>query len=180
VHDSSLLNRVTAANQRILLAVAFAVAVETCAEPVEFSMDVAVTMQTRDARPPSKLLGFLGSSRVLRKTSTVFSVRLTPPLTRSAKELWRLDTAEKYVRGEEALGSWKPRGLSVVEDYNRLIRTEQRAADVQAIRAVLSVHPPRPVPPESAAWDKDAVLSKAVDLWKKKFGHSGEVRASSS
>jgi hypothetical protein len=107
----------------------------------------------------------------------VFSVRLTPPLTRSAKELWRLDTAEKYVRGEEALGSWKPRGLSVVEDYNRLIRTERRAADVQAVRAVLAVHPPKPLAPENEAWDKDAVLSRAVDLWKKKFGHAGEVGA---
>jgi kinesin family protein 1 len=175
VHDSSLLNRVTAANQRILLAVSFAVAVETCAEPIEFYMDVAVTMQTRDARPPSKFMNFLGSSRVLKKTSTVFSVKLTPPLTRSAKELWRLDTAEKYVRGEETLGSWKPRGLTVVEDYNRLIRTEQRAADVQAIRAVLAVHPPKTKSADAETWDKDAVLSNAVDLWKKKFGHDGQV-----
>jgi kinesin family protein 1 len=112
----------------------------------------------------------------LRKMSTVFSVRLTPPLTRSARELWRLDTAEKYVRGEETLGSWKPRGLTVVEDYNRLIRTEQRAADVQAIRSVLAVHPPKSVSAESVTWDADSLLTKSVDLWKRKFGHSGEVR----
>jgi hypothetical protein len=152
VHDSALLNRVTAANQRVLLGLAFAVAIDTCAEPVEFAMDVAVTMQTRDARPPSKLLGFLGGGCVLRKTSTVFSVRLTPPLMRLSQELWRLDTAEKCVRGEEALGSWKPRGLSVVEDYNRLIRTERRAVDVQAVHAVLAVHPPKPLAPENKAW----------------------------
>jgi kinesin family protein 1 len=182
VHDSSLLNRVTAANQRILLNVSWSVAVETCAEPVEFGMDVAVTMQTRDARPPSKFMNFLASSRVLRRTSNVFSVRLTPPLTRSAKDLWRLDTAEKYVRGEETLGSWKPRGLSVVEDYNRLVRTEQRAADVQAIRAVLASHPPKPVSVDSTLWGAeggtDNILTKALELWQKRFGVQGEVNYS--
>jgi kinesin family protein 1 len=175
VHDSTLLNRVTAANQRILLQATWAVAVETCAEPIEFSMDVAVTMQTRDARPPSKFMSFLGSTRILRKTSVVFSVRLTPPLTRSAKDLWRLDTAEKYVRGEEALGSWKPRGLSVVEDYNRLVRTERRAADVQAVRAVLMAHSPRQTSVESTMWASDQLLHKSLELWQKRFGHHGEV-----
>jgi kinesin family member 1 len=176
VHDSPLLNRVTAANQRILLQATWSVAVETCSEPVEFSMDVAVTMQTRDARPPSRFLSFLGSTRVLTKTSNVFNVRLTPPLTRSAKDLWRLDTAEKYVRGEEALGSWKPRGISVVEDYSRLILTEERAADVQAIRAILNALPPRPQQVERDVWGSEDLLRRSVDLWKKRFGHPGSVR----
>lgn len=176
VHDSSLLNRVTAANQRILLQASWSVAVETCSEPIDFSMDIAFTMQTRDARPPSKFLNFLGSTKILKKTSAVFSIRLTPPLTRSPRDLWRLDTAEKYVRGEETLGSWKPRGLSVVEDYNRLVKTERRAADVQAVRAVLAANPPRHASTESTMWGADHLLNKALDLWQKRFGHQGEVR----
>jgi len=176
VHDSVLLNRVTASNQRILLQLNWAVAVETCSDPVQFSQDVAITMQTRDAGPPSKLLTFLGSNKVLSKTSTLFSVRLSPPLTRSPKDLWRLDTSEKYVRGEESLGVWKPRGISVVEDYSRLVSTERRAADVQAIRVILSTSPPRPLPPDSIAWRADDLLKHTLDLWQKRFGHRGEVR----
>lgn len=175
VHDSLLLNRVTAANQRILLQVVWFVAVDICSEPVQFSMDMAITMQTRDARPPTRFMNFFGSTRILSKTSTVFNVRLSPPLTRSPKDLWRLDTAEKYVRGEESLGVWKPRGISVVEDYSRLVATERRAADVQAVRVILANTITRPVQADSMLWGSEALLQKSLDLWQKQFGHRGEV-----
>jgi kinesin family member 1 len=172
VHDSPLLNRVTAANQRILLQLHWYVTADTCLDPIHFQMDLAVTMAARDARPPSKLMSLLGSSKILSKTSTVFSVRLTPPLTRSPKDLWRLDTSEKYVRGEEVLGTFKPRGISVVEDYSRLVSTEQRAADVQAIKVVLAAAPP---PPPSDWLDSDEILRKSLGLWQKQFGHQGKA-----
>lgn len=175
VHDSALLNRVTAANQRILLQVSWFVVVEICSEPVQFSMDMAITMQTRDARPPTRFMSFFGSNKILSKTSTVFNVRLSPPLTRSPKDLWRLDTSEKYVRGEESLGVWKPRGLSVVEDYSRLVATERRAADVQAVRVILLNFPPRPSQVDSMVWGSETLLQKSLDLWQKRFGHRGEV-----
>ena len=176
VHDSILLNRATGVNQKVMLQLSWSVAVETCAEPVQFSTDIPITIQTRDARPPSKLMSFLGSTKILSKTSTVFHVRLTPPLTRSAKDLWRLDTAEKYVRGEEALGSWRPRGITVVEDYSRLVTMERRAADVQATRVVLGSMPPKPqTQANSTVWGGEEILKKSVGLWRKKFGHRGEV-----
>lgn len=175
VHDSILLNRVTASGQRVLLQLSFSVSVETCADPVQFMMDTAVSIQTRGARPPSRLLTFLGSTKVLPKTSTVFTVRLSPPMTRSPKDLWRLDTAEKYVRGEESLGAWKPRGISVVEDYSRLVTMERRAADVQAVRVILASSPARQTQADAAVWGSEELLKKAVNLWQKKFGHRGEI-----
>lgn len=175
IHDSVLLNRVTAANQRILLHLSFSVAVESCADPVQFIMDTAITMRTRDASPPSKLLKFLGSTKILMKTSNLFSVRLSPPLTRSPKDLWRVDTSEKYVRGEEVLGRWKPRGISVVEDYERLISTEHKAADVQAIRIILANHSPRPLAVDALAWRADAILAKSLALWQKQSGYHSKV-----
>ena len=179
VHNSILLNRVTGSGQRVLLQVSWSVAVETCSDPVQFSMDTAVTIQSRDARPPSRLSSLFGSTKILPKTSTMFSVRLTPPLTRSPKDLWRLDTAEKYVRGEEALGIWRPRGVSVVEDYSRLVTMERRAADVQAIRVILASSPASKVKQQDAeVWASEAsegLLRKALELWQKRFGHRGEV-----
>ncbi|KAG5732272.1 Kinesin-like protein [Termitomyces sp. T112] len=175
IHDSVLLNRVTAANQRVLLHFSFAVVVETCAEPVYFSMDAAITMRTRDASPPSKLLNFFGSTKILTKTSNLFSVRLSPPLTRSPKDLWRVDTSEKYVRGEEVLGGWRPRGISVVEDYGRLISTERRAADVQAIRVLLANYEPRPLAVDALTWRADSILAKSLTLWQKQFGHRAKI-----
>ena len=183
VHNSILLNRVTSSGQRVLLQVSWSVAIETCAEPVNFNMDTAITIQARDARPPSRLTSLFGSTKVLPKTSTLFSVRLTPPLTRSPKDLWRLDTAEKYVRGEETLGIWRPRGVSVVEDYSRLVTLERRAADVQAIRVILATSPSSKVEQQDAdVWASDAsegLVRKALTLWQKRFGHRGEVGSSS-
>lgn len=183
VHNSILLNRVTGSGQRVLLQVSWSVAIETCAEPVHFNMDTAVTIQARDARPPSRLTSLFGSTKVLPKTSTLFSVRLTPPLTRSPKDLWRLDTAEKYVRGEETLGIWRPRGVSVVEDYSRLVTMERRAADVQAVRVILATSPSSKVQQQDAdVWASDAsegLVRKALALWQKRFGHRGEVGSGS-
>jgi kinesin family member 1 len=181
IHNSVLLNRVTPPNQRVLLQVSWTIAVESCADPVQFSMDMAVTMQTRDARPPSRLLALLSSTRILSKTSNVFRVRLSPPLTRSPKDLWRLDTSEKYVRGEEILGSWRPRGIAVVEDHTKLVLMEHRAADVQAVRVILANTPVAAQPPQAdaAIWGAEKLLQKSLELWQKRFGYRGQVRSSS-
>ncbi len=180
IHDSVLLNRVTPPNQRVLLQVSWTIAVESCVDPVQFSMDMAVTMQTRDARPPSRLVALLSSTRILSKTSNVFRVRLSPPLTRSPKDLWRLDTSEKYVRGEEILGGWRPRGITVVEDHTKLIAMERRAADVQAVRVILSNSPVATRPPQAdaAVWGSEKLLQKSLALWQKRFGHCGQVWSS--
>ncbi|CAG7848173.1 Kinesin-like protein unc-104 AltName: Full=Protein immaculate connections; Short=DUnc104 [Serendipita indica DSM 11827] len=172
VHESSLLNRVTANGQRILLQIQWSVDIDTCVDPVLFSMDMAVTMQARDAGTPSRFVSMFSSTKRLSKSSSVFRVKLTPPLTRSAKDLWRLDTSEKYVRGEDSLGTWKPRGISVVEDYERLIATEKRSADVQAIKVILAASPPAPY---SGSKDAAALLKESLELWQKKFGHEGRI-----
>ena len=181
IHNSVLLNRVTPPNQRVLLQISWTIAVESCADPVQFSMDLAVTMQTRDARPPSRLVALLSSTRILSKTSNVFRVRLSPPLTRSPKDLWRLDTSEKYVRGEEILGGWRPRGIAVVEDHTKLVAMERRAADVQAVRVILANTPVAAQPPQAdaAVWGSEKLLQKSLELWQKRFGHRGQVRRSS-
>ncbi|KAF8264294.1 kinesin-like protein [Lactarius quietus] len=177
IHNSVLLNRVTPTNQRVLLQVSWSVAVESCVDPVQFSMDMAVTMQTRDARPPSRLLALLSSTRILSKTSNVFMVRLSPPLTRSPKDLWRLDTSEKYVRGEEVLRTWRPRGITVVEDHAKLVGMERRAADVQAVRVILANSTVASQPPQAdaAVWGSNHLVQKSLELWKKQFGHRGEI-----
>lgn len=180
IHNSPLLNRVTPTNQRVLLQVSWTIAVESCVDPVQFSMDMAITIQTRDARPPSRLVALLSSTRILSKISNIFHVRLSPPLTRSPRELWRLDTSEKYVRGEEILGGWRPRGISVVEDHTKLVAMERRAADVQAVRVILTNSPMAAQPPQAdaAVWGSEKLLQKSLDLWQKKFGHRGQVRSS--
>jgi kinesin family protein 1 len=176
VHDSYILNRVTAGNHRVLLQVSWAADVDTCQDPATFSMDVAVTIEARDAKPPSKLLTLLSSVKHLNKTSTVFSVRLTPPITRSIKDLWRMDTSEKYVRGEEALGRWKARGISVVTDYLSLDSSQRRAADLNAIKTVLSAITMGSPNPSRSVRDPEALMRKALTAWPKGPHQSAHVR----
>ncbi|KAG8935241.1 kinesin-like protein Klp8 [Tulasnella sp. 418] len=175
VHDSILLNRVTPSGQRVLLQLGWYVDVETCADPVLFSMDIAVSIMGRDARPPSNFLTFMSSNKVLSKTSAFFSVKLVPPLTRSAKELWRLDTSEKYVKGEDVLGTWKARGVSVVEDFMKLETQERKCADVQAIRAIMSSSTYAIKDKARTEEEQEAILRKSLELWQRKMGHVGKV-----
>ncbi|KAI7822258.1 hypothetical protein BX661DRAFT_187577 [Kickxella alabastrina] len=50
----------------------------------------------------------------------VFSVTLSPTETvRGKGNLWRLNTAKKYVRGEETLLPWQPRSVRFVDEYHR-------------------------------------------------------------
>lgn len=173
-HESLLLNRVTPNGQRVLLQVSWLVDIDTCIDPVAFSMDMAVSMQARDAGSPSRFASFFSSAKKLAKSSSIFRIKMTPPLTRSAKDLWRLDTSEKYVRGEESLNGWKPRGITVVEDYERLVTTEKRSADVQATKVILAAAPPQRY---AGGKGQEELLKETLTLWQRKFGHRGQVRS---
>ncbi len=124
----------------------FELGIERCATPVAFEMDLAVSINARDAKPPGRLMSLIESAtsgaRTLTKTTAVFAVKLVPPMTKKAEDLWRLDTAKKYVRGQEALKGWKARGVSLVKDYEGVRRREGRRVEVEGVRAMLKAHPP--------------------------------------
>jgi len=177
VHDSYLLNRVTTASQRVLLQMQWAVDIDNCQDPVMFSMDIAVSVQGRHAHPSGRLMNMLSSNKLLSKSSTVFTLQLNPPFTRSTKDLWRMDTSEKYVRGEETLGRWKVRGLSVVQDFLRLNAAQRLAADVSAVKAVLSAVSPRSNANRHCEGTRDTntLALKVIDAWPKGRQRCGHV-----
>lgn len=87
-HDSTFLNRPTAANQRVLIRVTFMVQVASCEEPAVFAMDAAFKIQGRGASGPGLLsVGLFGSARLLNSAGAVFSLKLSSPPTRSARDL---------------------------------------------------------------------------------------------
>lgn len=175
VHDSTFLNKNTSPNHRALLRLVFEVEADNCFSPVNFNMDIAVTVQSRDARPPSSLFSMLlKSSRVSSRITSLFNVRLTPFMTKKPTDIWRLNTAETFVRGEELLGTWKPRGLSLVRDYDKLVKDRRKLADVEAAKAVLQAFElTLPSPIEGV--DKNEIISQSIDLWQKRFGFREEV-----
>ena len=79
------------------------------------------------------------------------------------------------MRGEEILQAWKPRGVSLVEDYCRLVRSEAALADLATTKAVLASIPPARLIPPSHGYDKHAGLWDALQLWQKRFGTREQV-----
>lgn len=173
VHDSPHLNCNTQSGARALIRLSFDIEAGGVAGPITFSQDIAVTVSSRDSRPPNKLLNMLTSTRLSSRISSVFSIRLSPFSTRKPGDLWRLDTSETYVRGEETLAGWKPRGLTLVRDYDSSWTSKLKLADVEATRAILSaIDVTLPTVEDLPREDR---LRQVLELWQRQFGSREEV-----
>ncbi|KAI8877974.1 kinesin-domain-containing protein [Backusella circina FSU 941] len=193
LHDSLFLNRITATGQRIRLTLSWQVACDRCVAPLYFDMDISVQIQARESGN-GVLRQFLGGGKEKQvvKASGMFVIHLKPPMMRQVRELWRLNTANKYVRGEEFIGSWRPRGVSLITDYRvarrQMLRREAVAASRHAL--VLAGHPQtkeirnqsmdenKKVTEEDVVVikkDPKVLLKKVIDLWTKQFGTREEI-----
>ncbi|ORX53969.1 kinesin-domain-containing protein [Hesseltinella vesiculosa] len=218
-HECLFLNRLTASRSRILLRLTWDVESPKCSKPIQFSMDVALRVISRDRGTPTgpsatyrfkRLLGASGShaTRYLTKCSGLFTVNLRPLMTRRASQLWRLNTANKPVPGEEQhLGSWRPRGVSLVNDYkqiqHRLVLKEQVELTSQVLTLVAArsqtsqdaitnekrkngtnARQRRQAASDANQHDNDldetakALLQKVLVLWQSKHGHANEIHLS--
>lgn len=168
VHDSLHLNRTTSAGHRVLIRLSFEIQVDRCSAPAAFSMDLAVSINGRDAKPPGKLMSFIEGSTSMTKTSAIFEVRLVPPMMKRPCELWRLDTGSKYVRGQEMLGGWKARGVSLVGDHAALVQRERRRAEVEGVRATLKGRSAMMRNVDDAnAESKEELAARVVAVWQR-------------
>ncbi|RXK41996.1 kinesin [Tremella mesenterica] len=164
-HHSNHLDKKTPSDQYILIRVIWAVEVENLDEPAMMSYDLPLRILGRDAKR-SSFFNFWGGNKVHNNMTVVYSVDLAPPLARSTQDLWRLDTAKKHVKGEEILGDWRPRSLSLLEDFERLIRAEHALADVQSTKAILSLFGETEGKREMKEDEKDGLLRRCMELWK--------------
>ncbi|KAI8364639.1 uncharacterized protein BYT42DRAFT_505980 [Radiomyces spectabilis] len=200
-HECLFLNRLTGSNSRILLNLKWEVEAEKCSKPIQFSMDIAVRIQGRDASGTSRIRKLLGSQKHLSKCSGIFLVNLRPPMTRRVSQLWRLNTAAKYVRGEEFLGSWRPRGVSLVNDYKHIKERIRRKEDVAYTSQILTLRNARSqtsnnsmakieqaheLASKSSAVDTCDIFTseqvdlvhKVLDLWSQKLGVDKDIAIS--
>ena len=171
-HGCVHLDRCT--NQQVLVRLVMLVQMETLGEPAIFELDLPIKILGRDTKR-STLFTVWNSSKTFHSITAIFALHLAPPLARSARDLWRLDTAKKHVRGEEGLLDWRPRGLSLLEDFERLRRSERALADVQTTKVVLELFG-EVEKSDSNAEKQGAILRRCVDLWKKEMETQHKVR----
>ncbi|KAI7880809.1 uncharacterized protein EV154DRAFT_428788 [Mucor mucedo] len=187
-HDCLFLNRLTLAGTRIILNLKWEIETEKCSKPIQCSMDIAVRIQGRDASNFG-LRKLLGSNRYLTKCSGVFLIHLRPPMTRRVSQLWRLNTASKFVPGEEFLGSWRPRGVSLINDFKHIQNRIQRKEQVTATTQKLMLHTARSQTSHGSMNDKETtsasiatsddqqaeLVRKVLSLWNSKWGTDKEI-----
>ncbi|KAI9016320.1 hypothetical protein CLU79DRAFT_764454 [Phycomyces nitens] len=197
-HDCALLNRLTPAGSRVLLQLKWEVEVEKCSKPIQFTMDIAIQVQGRDETGTSRIRKMLRTSKYFQKCSGMFIVHLRPPMTRRVSQLWRLNTGDRSIKGDECLGAWRPRGVSLVNDYRKIRERIRRKEDNVFTSQVLTLRAARSQTShgsmtrkecESGSWSQsqqmdgsDAptgpqaqLLHKVLDLWTHKMGTHQEI-----
>lgn len=150
-HASLLLDRTTSEKLRVQMTLSWEVCSTRLQTPLNFSMDLAVQIRPRAfLRAPSMLSQFWNPARTAHSTSGMFVVSVKPSPIESASDLWRMDTQYEYVKGEELLSGWSPRGVSLIREYIDVRRQQLKAAEVEETKSLfgrenLLVTPSRPL-----------------------------------
>ncbi|KAL4736816.1 hypothetical protein BDV11DRAFT_210951 [Aspergillus similis] len=176
LHNSLLLDRVTAEKYRVQVTVRWDLQSSRLQDPVSFEIDLTLQVQGRTyIRPQSMFKNFFSTTRVVHSTVRMYSVAVRPVSAKRAADLWRMNTQNDYVKGEEFLTKWAPRKVSLVRDYITSRRRRRRIADLNAAKGALSANsltvasPPRSgrsTPLRAQEPDRRVkLLQKYVDLW---------------
>ncbi|PNS18184.1 Kinesin-like protein unc-104 [Sphaceloma murrayae] len=136
-HGSLLLNRPTAEGLRVKMTLTWEMQSVKLTESITMAAELAVQMRPRSyVRQQSMLSQLWSSQRIVHSTNAVFTLTVKPSASRKAEDLWRLSTRDTYVKGEEALESWAPRGVSLIRDYLDMLKRRQHAAAVDPYRRI--------------------------------------------
>jgi kinesin family protein 1 len=185
VHGSILLDRVTADKYKVQMSVNWEITSDKLAEPMAFSMDVCSQILSRSfVRSTNMFASLWQSVRIVKSMSGIFSVAIRPTPVKRAGDLWRMNTMNDYVKGEEGLTDWTPRGVSLIRDYIAAKRRKTRLGELDAAKPLLDrIDFPKllqrsslngDATPDVAEADQEHVLSdheisiltKYTNLWK--------------
>jgi len=138
-HESLLLDRVTADKYKVQMSLTWDISSPKLAELMTFSMDVWGQILSRSyVRSTSMFASLWQTVRIVHATSAIFSVAIRPSPVKRAGDLWRMNTQNDFVKGEEGLTNWTPRGVSLIRDYIAAKRRKQRHAEIEAAQPLLS------------------------------------------
>ncbi|XP_063696569.1 kinesin-like protein unc-104 isoform X4 [Culicoides brevitarsis] len=148
LHNSTLLNRVSQQGENIYITLSAYLELENCARPAIITKDLSMIIYGRDARtgPLSFKRLFSGQYRnpEANRLSGVYELSLrraseagSPGVQRRQRRV--LDTSSTYVRGEENLHGWRPRGDSLIFDHQWELEKLTRLEEVGRVRHFLSL-----------------------------------------
>lgn len=180
LHGSLLLDRVTADKYRVQVTVRWDLVSSRLQTPVVFEVDQTIQILGRTyVRQQSMFKQLWSSTRVVHSTTRMYSLVIRPISAKRAADLWRMNTQNDYVKGEELLTTWAPRKVSLVRDYIAARKRRYRLAELHAARGALSAgsliaSPMRgsgrstPMRNQDVNERKTQLLRKYINLWSTK------------
>ncbi|XP_041675692.1 kinesin-like protein unc-104 isoform X5 [Drosophila eugracilis] len=146
LHNSTLLNRVSQGGETIYITLSAYLELENCARPAIITKDLSMVIYGRDARTGPRSLKHLFSGQYrnpeANRLTGVYELALrraseagSPGVQRRQRRV--LDTSSTYVRGEENLHGWRPRGDSLIFDHQWELEKLTRLEEVGRMRHLL-------------------------------------------
>ncbi|RMZ83502.1 hypothetical protein DV737_g1540, partial [Chaetothyriales sp. CBS 132003] len=176
LHKSLLLDRTTSDACRIRIALRWDIISSSLDQPMTFTLNQHLRIQSRSyLRPQSVLKSFWSQQVVTRSTNGLFTIVVRPVCAKRAADLWRLDTSKDYINGEELLGSWAPRGISLVKDYISARRKQRQVREIESAKASLGIRKlsvtrqprSRGASPAALSEREEQLIRKYLSVWKK-------------
>ncbi|OLL26550.1 Kinesin-like protein unc-104 [Neolecta irregularis DAH-3] len=162
VHGSPYLDRATNSGEKVILTLSWVAVSEKVSKPINFNLDFAVHIRPRGGHSPSGLSRFISSSRRLRSSTYLYRVILKPPPVIFIEDLWRKNTGDERLNGDEVLNDWKPRGTSLIEDYLEF----RKKASFAILTEFTRQHLCRITLPETPVEERDILVQRCVRIWK--------------
>ncbi|XP_060841951.1 kinesin-like protein unc-104 isoform X6 [Rhopalosiphum padi] len=146
LHNSVLLNRISTGGEHIFMTISAYLELENCGCPAIITKDLSMVIYGRDARTGPRSLKHLFSGNYknseANRLSGIYELVLkraseagSPGVQRRQRRV--LDTSSTYVRGEENLEGWKPRGDSLIFDHQWELEKLTRLEEVSRTRHMI-------------------------------------------
>jgi kinesin family protein 1 len=138
LHNSLLLDRVTADKYRVQMTISWEITSEKLAEPMKFSMNVCCQILSRNfVRQMSVFSALWQHLRIVHSATGIFTLQMRPAPIKRVGDLWRMNSQHDYVKGEESLAAWTPRGVSLVADYISSRKRRRMMTEIAAMQIFL-------------------------------------------
>ncbi|XP_068453456.1 kinesin-like protein KIF1B isoform X8 [Clinocottus analis] len=148
LHNSLLLNRVTPYGEKIYMTLSAYLELDHCIQPAIITKDICMVFYSRDAKisPPRSLRNLFGSGYSktpdCNRVTGIYELSLckmsdsgSPGMQRRRRKI--LDTSVAYVRGEENLAGWRPRGDSLIQEHQWELEKMEQLHEVEKTRHLL-------------------------------------------
>ncbi|XP_025018917.1 kinesin-like protein KIF1B isoform X2 [Python bivittatus] len=148
LHNSLLLNRVTPYAEKIFMTLSAYLELDHCIQPAVITKDICMVFYSRDAKisPPRSLRSLFvrgySKSPDSNRVTGIYELSLckmadtgSPGMQRRRRKV--LDTSVAYVRGEENLAGWRPRGDSLILEHQWELEKLELLHEVEKTRHFL-------------------------------------------